>query len=105
MSMLGYLVIALAKVLGLVINLYTIIVIVAALISWVNPDPYNPIVRILHGLTQPAFRLVRRCLPRQLARMRIDISPIIVLLLLVILETVVVGPLYGLGRGMIPLKP
>ena len=105
MSALGYLIIALAKVLSLVINLYTIIIIVSALISWVNPDPYNPIVRILYGLTQPAFRLVRRFLPRPLLHLRIDISPIIVLLALVLIETVMVGLFYDFGRSMMPLKP
>jgi len=101
MSILGYLIIALAKVLSLVINLYTIVVIVAALISWVNPDPYNPIVRILYGLTHPVFRFVRRFLPRPLARLRIDISPIIVLLALVIVETVLVGLLSDFGRSLL----
>ena len=101
MSFLGYIIVAFAKVFGLIINLYTMIVVIAALISWVNPDPYNPIVKILHGLTQPAFRLARRILPGRLAHMRIDISPIIVLLVLVIIDTVIVGTLMGVGRGMI----
>ena len=100
MSILGYFIIAVAKVFGLVINLYTMVVVVSALISWVNPDPYNPIVRILHGLTEPAFRLVRRCLPAPLLRSRIDLSPIAVLLALVILDTVVTGVLMDLGRSM-----
>ena len=101
MSIVGYLIIALAKVIGLVINLYTMIVIIAALITWVNPDPYNPIVRILYGLTAPAFRLVRRFLPAALLRMRIDVSPIIVLLVLVLLDTLITGVLVDVGRGMI----
>lgn len=101
MSILGYIIIALAKVLGLIINLYTMIVIIAALISWVSPDPYNPIVRILYGLTQPAFNLVRRILPMSLLRLRIDLSPIVVLLALVIIETLIVGSLLGLGRNLV----
>ena len=101
MSALGYLIIALAKVLGLVINLYTIVVIIAALISWVSPDPYNPIVRIIYGLTYPVFRLVRRFMPGALLRLSIDISPIIVLVILVIIETTLVGMLYNVGRGML----
>jgi len=101
MSILGYIIIAFAKVFGLIINLYTFIVVIAALISWVNPDPYNPIVRILYGLTHPAFRLVRRAFPGPLRRLRIDLSPIVVILVLVILETVLVGTLLGLGRGMV----
>jgi len=101
MYMLGYAIIAFAKVAGLIINLYTIIVVIAALISWVNPDPYNPIVRILYGLTRPAFNLVRRLFPKALLKLRIDLSPLVVLLVLVILETIVVGPLLGLGRSMV----
>ena len=101
MSILGYAIIAFAKVFGLIINLYTFIVVIAALISWVNPDPYNPIVRILYGLTHPVFRLVRRAFPAPLRRMRIDLSPIVVLLVLVVVETLVVGTLLGLGRDMV----
>lgn len=101
MSILGYTIIALAKVLGIIINLYTIIVVIAALISWVSPDPYNPLVRILYGLTHPAFRLVRRFFPAALLRLRIDLSPIVVLLVLVLLETLAVGNLLSLGRGMV----
>lgn len=101
MSALGYIIIAFAKVLNLIINLYTLIVIVAVLITWVNADPYNPIVRILHQLTQPVFLRVRRFLPRVLLRTRIDISPLIVLILLMLIETVAVGFLYDLGRSMI----
>jgi len=76
MSFLGYMILTAAKVLGLVVNIYTMVVIIAALISWVNPDPYNPIVRILYGLTHPVFKTVRRIMPRALQRIRIDISPI-----------------------------
>jgi YggT family protein len=101
MSILGYLIIAFAKILGLAINIYTMIVIVAALISWVSPDPYNPIVRLIYGLTRPAFNLVRRILPSPVRHSRIDISPIIVLVLLVALDTVAVGSLYSLGQGFI----
>ena len=101
MSALGYVIIACAKVLGLIINLYTLIIVVAVLTSWVNADPYNPLVRILRQLTEPAFRLVKRFLPRALVGLRFDISPIIVLLALVIIETVVGGMLYDLGRSLI----
>jgi YggT family protein len=101
MSALGYIIIAIAKVLGLIINLYTFIIIVAVLISWVNADPYNPIVRILRQLTEPVFYQVRRFMPRALLRTRLDFSPIIVLLGLVIIETVLGGLLYDFGRSLI----
>jgi YggT family protein len=56
-----------------------LIVIIAALLSWVNPDPYNPIVRILHNLTEPVFYRVRKWLPFTYIG-GIDLSPIVVLL-------------------------
>jgi len=101
MSVLGYLIIAIARVLSLVINIYTMVIVVAALISWVNPDPYNPIVKILYGLTNPAFRFVRRLLPNALLRTRIDISPMILLILLIVIETAVTGVLTSFGRGLL----
>jgi len=101
MSALGYIIIAFAKVLNLIINIYTLVIIAAVLISWVNADPYNPIVRILRQLTQPVFMLVKRILPRALRYSRIDISPLIVLIMLMLIETIAVGFLLNLGRGMI----
>ena len=101
MSALGYIIIAFAKVLALIINIYTFVIIGAVLISWVNADPYNPIVKILRQLTQPVFLLVKRILPRVLRYSRIDISPLIVLILLMLIETVAVGFLYDLGRSLI----
>jgi YggT family protein len=101
MSIPGYLILAIAKVLGLIINIYTMVIIIAALISWVSPDPYNPIVRILYRLTHPVFRLVRRIMPKALLRLPIDISPIVVLVALVLIDMLVVGTLYQIGTGMV----
>ncbi len=57
------------------------IVIIAALVSWVNPDPRNPIVRFLWGVTEPLFRPFRRLLPPSRTG-GIDLSPIFVLLVI-----------------------
>jgi len=54
------------------------IVIISALISWVNPDPYNPIVRFLHAVTEPVFRPIRRIIGYRLGP--VDISPMVVIL-------------------------
>ena len=94
MHFLGYLLLSAAKILRLLINLYTFIVAGAALISWVRPDPYNPIVRFLHQTTEPAFRQVRRWIPRALQRTGFDLSPIFVFILLVFLDTTLVGLLF-----------
>ena len=53
MFVVGNLLMTVARLLQIVINLYTFVIIVAALLSWVNPDPYNPIVRTLRALTEP----------------------------------------------------
>ncbi len=60
------------------------IVIIAVLISWVNPDPRNPIVRFLWGITEPVFRPFRKLLPPSRTG-TIDLSPIFVLLVIFLL--------------------
>ena len=70
---------AIASVIDTLLSLYFWVVIISALLSWVNPDPYNPIVRILHNLTEPVFYRVRKWLPFTYIG-GIDLSPIVVLL-------------------------
>ncbi len=69
---------AAASVLGMLITLYIYVIIARALISWVNPDPYNPIVRFLYNATEPVLYRVRRTFPFAYAA-GIDFSPVIVL--------------------------
>ena len=97
----GYFLIAVAKILGLLINLYTLIVAVAVLLSWVKPDPYNPLVRTLHQLTEPVFGRVRRFLPKILFRTGLDFSPILVLIILIFLDTFLVESLSLLGKELL----
>jgi YggT family protein len=82
---------AVGEVLNVVLTIYMWIVIIAALISWVNPDPYNPIVRFLYSVTEPVFGIVRRRLP--FPRMAIDFSPLIVLLAILFLQSFLVPTL------------
>jgi YggT family protein len=72
------LIIAVAGILKVLLDGYMWIVIISALISWVNPDPYNPIVRFLHAVTEPVFRPIRRIIGYRLGP--IDISPMVVIL-------------------------
>ena len=101
MHFLGLILVALARVLRLLINLYTFIVGAAALISWVNPDPYNPIVRFLHQTTDPVFRKVRPLLPRFLFQTGIDFTPIVIFVLLILMDTIVVGWLFELASSFL----
>ena len=71
-------------VLGIV-SLYKWVIIIAALLSWVKPDPYNPIVQMLYRLTEPAYILVRRFIPTTFGGM--DFAPIIIIFALIFLET------------------
>ncbi len=98
MFVLGNFVAALAGVLDTVLTIYWWIVLIAALITWVNPDPYNPIVRFLHAVTEPLFGVVRRRLP--LPPMGIDVSPIIVLLAILFLQQILVKTLLEAAQNL-----
>ena len=79
-------VMASAQVVDLVFNLYIFIIIGRAIVSWVNADPYNPIVRFLHSATDPVFSRVRRVLP--LVFGGFDLTPIFLLIVLTFLQRV-----------------
>ncbi len=83
---------ALATVLDTVLYLYMLIIIIRAVVSWVNPDPYNPIVQFLVGVTEPVLSPVRRLIP--FYTIGIDISPIIVILLIIFLKSFLVASLH-----------
>lgn len=99
MNALGYLILAIAKMLHLIFTIYTFIIAIAVIMTWIKPDPYNPIVRIIRQITEPVFNLVRRIMPRFLFRTGLDFSPILILLLLILFDTVVVGLLYDFGKS------
>jgi len=96
MDILGYFFIALARVLDIVFSLYFWVILIAALLSWVRPDPYNPVVRFLRAVTDPVFYRVRRWLPF-LTVGGIDLSPIVVILALQFLQWFLVPTLMRLG--------
>jgi len=90
---------AIAVILDYALNIYMWVIIVRALLSWVNPDPYNPIVRFLVSVTEPVLYFVRRKLPVYLGGM--DFSPVIVLLVIYFLRLFLVRSLmqYAVGMG------
>jgi YggT family protein len=95
MFVLGKFIIGIAQVLDILLGTYKWIVIVSALISWVNPDPYNPIVRFLYSVTEPVFRPIRRMIGHRLGP--IDISPLVVILAIIFAQTFLVGSLMRIG--------
>lgn len=97
MSVLGNLFIALAKVIDLVVGMYTFIIAGAVIITWVQADPYNPIVRFLRTATEPVFSRVRKLLPKSITRGNIDWTPMIVIIALIFFQTLLSGVLMDLG--------
>jgi len=87
---------ALSQVVSLVFQIYIFIVIARALVSWVNPDPYNPIVRFLYNATEPVLSRMRRILPLQFSG--IDLTPIALLLLLSVVEQVLLQIIWQLSN-------
>jgi YggT family protein len=94
----GNLVEALAALLHLVLNVYIWVLIARAIISWVNPDPFNPIVRFLYRITEPVLRPVRNLLP--LRGLGLDLSPMIVLLIIYVLDRFLVSSLLDLASTL-----
>jgi YggT family protein len=82
---------ALGTVLDVALEFYKWIVIIAALLSWVNPDPYNPIVQFLRKITEPVFYPIRRAMGG--FGLGIDLSPLVVLLIIIFLQQFVVATL------------
>lgn len=98
MMILGNFLMAVAMVLSTVLNIYFWVVIASAVLSWVNPDPYNPIVRFLRNATEPVYYRIRRVLPINMGG--IDFTPLIVLLAIQFLQIFLVNTLYQVARGM-----
>jgi len=84
MFVLSNFIIALAKVIDIALTIYMWIIVFRALISWVNPDPYNQIVIFLYRATEPVLRPIRKRLP--MSNIGIDFSPIIVILVIIFLK-------------------
>ena len=98
MYVLGYFIAAVAKVLDYALVFYLWIVIARAVLSWVNPDPYNPIVRFIHNVTEPVMYQIRRRIPVSFGG--IDFTPVVVILIIFFLQTFVVN---SLKRFAMPL--
>jgi YggT family protein len=86
---------AVAFVLKQVLWIYMWVIIIRALISWVNPDPWNPIVQFLHRATEPVLQPIRRLIPMSFG---LDISPVIAILGIYFLQIFLVQSLYQLAN-------
>jgi YggT family protein len=95
MFVFGNLIITIAEILNYLLEIYFWIIIIAALLSWVSPDPYNPIVRFLYRITEPTLRPIRRLIGNRLGP--IDISPLVVILVITFIQKFLIVSLIDIG--------
>ena len=98
MIILSNFLIAFAKVLDIVLTIFMWIVIARAVLSWVSPDPYNPIVRFIHQVTEPVLYQIRKRIPVSFGG--IDFSPILVFLAIIFLQQFVVNSLLKMAQTL-----
>lgn len=89
---------AFAHILDILFNLTQLVVIASVIISWVNADPYNPIVRMIHTITEPIYRPIRKYTGRISGS--IDLSPLIVILIVVFLQKSLIPYLIELSQEL-----
>jgi YggT family protein len=94
--------VAIASTLDFLLTMYWWLIIAGVVVSWVNADPYNPIVRFVRNVTEPVFHQVRKRLPFVVIS-GIDLSPIVVILLLEVVRRVLVVSLYELANRLAAL--
>lgn len=87
MNALIEIIVGLGGILLSLINIYVWVIIINALLSFVNPDPYNPIVQFLYRITQPAYNFVRRFIPTTFNGL--DFAPLIIIIALQVLMVVI----------------
>jgi YggT family protein len=90
-------ILAVASLLDTILQLYLWIIIARAVVSWVSPDPYNPIVQFLYRVTEPVMEPIRR---KMGYGMGIDLSPMVVMLGIVFLQRFLVPSLRQMAFGL-----
>lgn len=93
MFVMGNLLIALANLADIVLTVLYWLILIRALSSWLNPDPFNPIVQFLQRTTEPILQPIRRLLPPS----GLDFSPIIAFFAVIFLKQFLVASLLDLG--------
>ena len=98
MYIVGYFLMAVANVLNIILLFFMWVVIARAVLSWVNPDPFNPIVRFIHNITEPVLFQIRKRIPVHFGG--IDISPIIIILGIYFLRSFIVNSLLRFSTSL-----
>jgi YggT family protein len=93
----GLAILSIADLLGLLITVFIFAILIQVIISWVNPGMYNPVMGLLHSLTEPLLAPARRVIPPISG---LDLSPIVVIIVLQLASMLVVAPIRDLARAM-----
>ncbi len=99
MYFIGNIIIGIASVLDWILTFYIIVIAVRALLSWVSPDPYNPIVKFLVQVTEPVLRPLRKLIP--VYKIGLDITPIIAFLIILFIQQGILPSLFRFGRSLL----
>ncbi len=89
---------AVAQILSFVLTAYMWIIIIYAVMSWINPDPYNPIVQFIHRIVDPFLNTIRKILPFAVGPL--DLTPMIGILIILFTQRFVVGTLFDLSMRL-----
>jgi YggT family protein len=99
MFIIGFLLMAVARVLDFILLFFMIFIIARAVLSWVSPDPHNPIVRFIHNVTEPVLYRIRSKIP--VIYGGIDFSPIIVFLVIMFLRDFMVSSMIRMSKSLL----
>lgn len=98
MFVFGNLLNGIAYVVNMVLELYLWIVIIRTILSWIRPNPFNPLVRIIYGLVDPVTYRLSRILPTRIGMF--DIAPFVVILIIIFLQKFLIGSLFDLAMHL-----
>ncbi len=99
MFIFGHLFISLAGLINIILTVFYFVLVIRIILSWVNPDPYNEIVRVVYKITDVILNPIRRYLPIRVGM--IDFSPIVAFLLVYFLKYFLVSVLLGIGQRLL----
>jgi YggT family protein len=98
MFVFGNLFSSIASILNLLLDLYFWVIFARAILSWIKPDPYNPIVRTICRLVDPLTYKISRIIPTRIGM--VDVAPFILMLLIIFVQKFLVATLFDIGARM-----
>lgn len=94
----GNILIGFGQILDAILTFFTFVVIAEVVLSWVNPDPYNPLVRFIKSITEPPIRWIRRKIPTNIGML--DLAPMILILGVILARAVIASTLIEWGMKL-----